>query len=325
MNIVSKPSPGFQGSCRNLQTVLDRTLVKKVITDEDKILLAKSIKCAFGDVLTQDKFIEEGSHNAVYKITRKYAARVPIDVKSYAENKLSDGPQNIKIGQGVFKKLKNYFGEALVEFGKFQILKNVGAHFPAGVPEHIVKNLSRNKLDKYYIYSYLPRFAKIPQSSYDELAKDLAALNEIILGPRQYCVFDSLNPNNIVARCGRLFLVDEIERLADRSYGNTTAKLFEVFINRASKDFESPFAGNNVKFVRKIFKKVTLASTRANLLHADTKEDFKNWEKALDRCMIKNDAGYVLNTLEQFERLDKETRIAKTSAFIDKLFVDNKL
>ncbi len=321
-NIHPAQNLTFQGHSRRLQCSIDSALRRKNLSQEDEKILVNNIKKAIKSIIRPDKFIEEGSHNSVYKITRKYVARIP----NNTEIKPEELPDNLNFGKSLFSKLHNYYGEAIASLGKFQILKNVGFHKPAGVPEHIIKFLSRGQINKYYTKKYLPTFANIPQSSYDELAQDISKLNEIKLGPRQFCLFDSLNPNNIVLHNGKLFLVDEIDTNYDKSYGNTTAKLFEVFINRASKDFESPDAKNKTKLVRKIFKKIILASSKADLLHADTKEDFANWQKALKKCKIKDDANDVLNSISQIEYgLAKEDRADKINYYLNQLFINNPL
>ena len=315
-------TPVFKGYSRKIQTQIDRVLQNpndfQLNSD-----LASTIKQGLGSILTPKKYIEEGTHNVVFSITRKYALRVP----KKAKLKTDELPNALSLGQGVFAGLRHYFGEAILELGNLQILRNIGRHRPAGVPEHIAKFYSRNRITSYYLKKYLPKFANVPQSQYDILAGDINKLNEIQLGPRRFCTFDSLNPNNIVCKNHVLYLVDDIDTLCDRSYSNTTAKLLEVFVNRATKDIEAPYAGDKVPLVRKIFKKVVLASTRANLLQANSKFDFENWVKALQKCGIKNDASEVIAKIEDIElhHPDKEARVSKVKVYLDYLFYSNKL
>lgn len=329
MNILSTPQfnnynnyqPNFQGSSRVLQSAIDSALRKKTLSDGDMLELSGKIKKAVFDVITPEKYIGEGSHNAVYKITRKYAARIPVGEK-INPNELPERPV---FGQGLFGNLHNYFGEAIITLGKFQILKNVGRHFPAGVPEYYARLFGRGLVNKYYKEKYLPHFARITQGSYNELAQDIAKLNEIKLGPRRYCLFDSINPNNIVSRSGKLFLVDEIDTTCDKSYANTTAKLLEVFITRATKDYEAPDAGNKRKYVRTIFKKILIAADKANLIHADSKEDYALWEKALAKCKFNIPASEILNKLDSIQYNVKDPNERKTliKNYFNRLCLDN--
>ena len=313
----------FQGNSRRLQNSIDKALLKKTLSKSEEKNLIKEIANALNTILIPPKYIEEGSHNALYKITHKYAARVPLNYnpKDFKENDL------LKLGRGIFSKLKNYFGEAVIEIGKLQILPNVGKHIPAGIPEHLTKFLSKNKINQYYINTYLPTFAKLPQDSYNILFKDIEKLNEIKLGPRQYCLFDYLNPNNIVTRSGKLYLVDEIDTLQDKSYMNTTAKLLNIFINRASRNQEAPFAGKNIKFVRKIFQRVLIASVNANMLPANSKEDIEIWQRALIKCNIKTNVYEILNNLESMstQYKTKEERVNAGKIYLNKLFNENPL
>ena len=314
--------PNFYGHPRQIQNG-----IRKILTDTGSqslnLKLAEELKLGLPDIITPQKYIGEGTHNTVYKITRQYALRIP---NNYKIN-VSELPQIMEFGKNVFSSLKSYFGEAILSLGPIQILRNVGHHRPAGVPEGIAKKFTKSKIEKYYLNTYLPRFVHIPQSSYDELAADINRLNRITLGPRRFCVFDSLNPNNIVLKRGKLYLVDEIDTLCDRSYSNTTAKLLEVFINRATKDMDAPQVPKKLPLVRKIFKKVVFASSKAGLVHANSKWDFMNWEKSLKLCKIKEKAENVLKTLENIEYKNtnsKEKDIA-VKAYLDDLFIENPL
>ena len=329
MNILSTPQfknynnyqPNFQGNSRNLQTAIDNALRKSSLTDGDMLELSSKIKKAVNDVLTPEKYIEEGSHNAVYKITKKYVARIPLGEKINPQ----DLPEKPSFGEGLFKSLHNYFGEAIVKLGNFQILKNVGHHVPAGVPEHFAQKVGKGGVNRYYREKYLPRFAKITQGSYNDFAQDIARLNEVKLGPHSFCLFDSINPNNVVAHSGKLYLVDEINTMYDKSYANTTAKLLEVFLVRATKDYEAPDAGNKIKYVRTIFKKLIIAADRASLLHADTKEDYTLWKKALTKCKFNVPASEILNKLDdiQYRVKDPNERTALVKNYFNRLCLDN--
>ena len=298
-NNVNTPQ-AFTGRSREVEKVLDRVIGSPQISESDRVLLTAKVKAALKDIFIKSRFIEEGSHNAVYKITKKYAARIPLGEHITSEN-IGD---NFIWGKGIFKNLKNYYGEAIVQLGKLQILKNISPQIPAGIPEHLAQKLNEKKCRRYYLKRYLPKFACLSQSSYNALALDMAKLNEMKFGPRSYGVFDSVNPNNIVAHEGSLMLVDEIYTLCDRSYSNTTAKLLNVFINKATKDFEAPDAGKYIKFVRKIFKKTVVAGVYADLVHVNSKEDYRDLETALKKCHLNIDAPVLLDMLDNFSCIE---------------------
>ncbi len=293
--------PVFKGKSRELERVLDGVINKSQITLSEQKLITEKIKAALPDIFVPHRFIEEGSHNEVYKITKKYAARVPVKSKITDQN-IGD---NFIWGKNIFKEMRNYYGEAILQLGKLQILKNVNHQMPAGIPEHLAKKYSGVQKTRYYLKKYLPKFACISQFSYNALAADLAKLNEMRFGARNFGVFDSVNPNNIVVQEGRLMLVDEIYTLCDRSYSNTTAKLLNIFINKSTKDDEAPDAGNKVKLVRKIFKKTLLAGVYADLVHANSKEDYEYWQTALRKCHINMEAFELINKLEDFSRKER--------------------
>lgn len=314
--------PTFKGKSRDLERVLDAVSKNGTINEKNKLLIIEKIKNALQDIIKPSRFMGEGSHKAVYKITKKYVARVPVNERLTANN-IGD---TFIFGKNQFKDLSNYFGEPVVTFGKFQVLHNIENQFPAGVPEHLAKNFSKNKIKKYYTKKYLPRFAQIAQASYNKLAMNLAALNNMRFGPRMYGLFDAVNPNNIVTSNGNLYLVDEIDTLCDKPYSNTTAKLLNVFINRASIDYEAPQLMNReLNFVRKIFKKTVISGIHADLLHADSKEDVNYWETALKKCKVSTPVIEVLHKLDEISYNKSETGIKINNAilFLNRLFAKN--
>lgn len=309
-NPNAKP-PVFRGKSRELEKALDSVINKTQISENEKNILIQKIKAALSDIFIQSRFIGEGTHNAVYKITKKYVARIPIGEKINSKNI----GNNFKWGENKFKNLLHYFGEAIVTLGKVQILKNISPHVPAGIPEHLAKKYSQNCKNEYYKKKYLPKFARIPQQSYNSLAMDLARLNEMKFGPRLYGVFDALNPNNIVVHSKNLMLVDEIDTLCDRSYSNTTAKLLKVLINRATKDSYSPEVDNKeLKLMKKILKKTILAGVYADLVHANSQEDYKDWEIALKKCHLNINASELIGVLEDLSQKERDPLIRNSIA-----------
>ena len=149
-NLKRNQTPVFQGKSRELEKVLDSVINKPQINEDEKNLLIKKIKAALQDILIDRRFIEEGSHNKIYKITKKYAARIPIGEKINADN-IGD---NLEWGENKFKALRNYFGEAIVKLGKFQILRNISPQTPAGIPEHLAKKYSDGKIIINQVDSY---------------------------------------------------------------------------------------------------------------------------------------------------------------------------
>lgn len=77
----------------------------------------------------------------MYKITTKYAARVPVNTQ-ITPSTLGEG---FEWGKGLFSRMRNYYGEPILQAGKFQILHNIGFQMPAGIPEHLSKTMSEHQ------------------------------------------------------------------------------------------------------------------------------------------------------------------------------------
>lgn len=313
----------YAGHSRKLQKELDAFCLRQTHTHGDILEIKEKIKNIVDTTFVDEKFIEEGSKNAVFKITRKYVARIPKNEK-ITRDSLGD---DLQLGKKLYEHIENYYGEPLLQFGPLQILKNIGKHLPAGVPEHIAKNLSKSKLNSYYTNRYLPKFAQVSQSAYDLLAKTISALNNTKIDGYKYCEFDSENPNNIVLRKGKFYLVDDIETDCEKSFSNTTAKLLQIFINKADIYTLAPSDPRGLKDTRKIFKKLILASSGADVPPAASKRDYQNWQIALKRCGIKDEAYIVINALEEIDRKYPDLSVRKEKAlnYINELFVANPI
>lgn len=320
-------NPEFRGKSREVEKIVKDCMANPELKEKNSALLIEKILKALPDIMQATRAIGEGTRNRVQRATNEIALRIPLDFKLTKDNLEKLKNEKVEWGKNIFASLDRYYGEKIASIGEnIQILRNVGVrHQPAGVPLHLAKTLSSGRLKKFYLEKYLPKFARLPQHSYNELANNLAKLNEMKFGPHSYGVFDSLNPNNIVASKGKLMLVDEIETLYDKPYGNTTAKLLEVFINRATAEIESPDVGDKLKLLRTIFKKTILASMNAGLIHADNKIDYKNWEVALKKCKISEQAFEVIQKIEAIEAmpLSKEEKRNIANKYLQNLFNRN--
>lgn len=226
----------------------------------------------------------KGFYSKIFNIDDKYVLKVGKYGRKFPE-------PNIEIREPLFPELKTYYGDALIISGDLKILRNVSStnkHIVAGVPSEIIEKSSvprgaktslpqrysvmfadynhGNDVLKYYNEVYLPTFAKLPQSSFDKLANDLALLNKKGFNEVGFGI-DTNNPNNIVlVGKSSLRIVDDIDVHRTRK-PNTIGGLLNMLLVKADYDTTLPLPTNSSsKALRfELFRKIVLAGEKYDL------------------------------------------------------------
>ena len=311
----------FKGAPEDFGKLLCTLSNKQKISAFDWVDLHKEFRKSLREIIDKKRLINHGFFNSVYKIDENFVAKI----RNSAVNSLWKISGCLSRNQTKFKQLNTYYGEEVFDLGGVKILKNAGEHTPAGIPEIELKNIGL-ECDRYYNEEYLPKFAKAPQESYDNLIKDYQLLNEIPADEEGYYYgFDTRNPNNIgLTKDNKLIMMDEIEyRLLPNT--NTSGKLLKMFllsITRAYVADEYKPIGKDA--AKEIFKKIILASEKYNLTHDSDKDTrgIRCWELIFANFNIKKSAKAFINKLEKnrIKNPDIELRLKKTNEIIDKLF-----
>ena len=309
--------PVFRGPAKELGKSLNDVFQKTTITPEEKTALIDKFCNAIREIISPERFIGGGCNGSVYKIDDQFVAKIP---KYEAVNQNTLG-QNLELGNNVFKDLKTFFGEKILSLGNVSVLRNIGEHTPAGIPETLLKSMRLDLIKDYYVGTYLPRFASVPQSSYTKVAQDFAMLNKLSPAPRRYYSFDANNPNNIVLSGKRLILTDQINVIG-KPETNSTGKLLELLLVQVGYGYNAPKPEEGLKDARTILKKIILAAEKVALPHNPQIKDDASWEFALRNCSVKKDYAEVLSMLNKFrEKIpDKAQRLKEIERYIDELF-----
>lgn len=246
----------------------------------------------------KSKMLGEGFHEKVFSIDDKY-------VLKYKQNQrpvlgtFSFNPREVGIDLG---DLKSYFGKILMRFGDVKILRNVssnGEHIPAGIPRMMFGKFPKEKLIDYYNKEYLPTFARLPQRSFDRIAKDFACLNS---KSKYYygLEFDTHNPNNIVlVGKSTLRIVDDINEVIDEE-PNTVSGLLDIFLKRANTCMLAPKTEENRSLRLELFKKVILAGEKYELpLSSGNIYDNTVWDMVCDFGKSGDEIRWRLNELRE--------------------------
>lgn len=269
----------FTGYKSKFSKKLEKALDKPIITRKEAKNLLKDFTDMYYKKVSQETKIGSGFYGTVYKIDDCY-------VLKRGNERLAPEFKGIKlIKNGKFSHLKNYFGEAIAKiYNKIGedmfILKNVyskGKSIPVGVPVEFAQNHTKEECLKYYAENYLPKFAKLPQRSFDNIAKDFAILNSMCKKNRSY-FFDFLNPNNFVL-CGKTIrILDDINQY-ERATRNCVTDLFEVFINKMYLDCDAVFDEKLVSLRKILAKKLILAGAKHNIPMCYKNPDLSSWNK----------------------------------------------
>lgn len=204
--------------------------------------------------------IGEGFKGVVYKVDDKYVLKT-------GKRGASFNGGSISIEKIPYDELKTYYGRPLLKFSnELQVLRNVssaGGHFPVGVPYKMPFDSSM-QMKLYWNKQCLPRYAALPQKSFDALARDFAVLNNYGGECNNY-IFDVTNPNNfVIAGKSTLRIVDEID-IVRAPRKNTVAALISPFLESMSLAVIVPNSAENSELRKQLLKKIILAGEKYDL------------------------------------------------------------
>ncbi len=308
-------SPQFCSYKTTFSKKLEEVIAKKRASNEDKNLLSKELNNMLGDKLDK-RFLGEGANGQVYKIDDKFVMKTSHSIE----------PKDVKFDslcKGKFASLKSYYGEPVAKFSDISILKNVssnGEHIPVGVPDSITTKSSKEDCIAYYEKYYLPRFAELPQKSYDGLAQNLNRLNKMGRGLNNF-KFDYFNPNNFVLVGKSLRITDEIYTTF-KPNENTTAKMLGMFLNDMNRNSVAVYNKEVVPERKNILKKVVLSGMNFNLPLGTNGRDKDVWEYIVNNlCGIKTPANKLIKELDLIQKtsLSSKSRVQKTEKYLEEI------
>ena len=310
--------PNFEGYYRShLGKTIDKFIKTEAPTFEQaENLLTKIVN--FWETSPKTKILGGGFHGKVIKIDDKYVLKVD-KVFSSCDLELPHPP---KI-EDDFSAIKNYYGNPVITFGRFfRILKNVssnGEHLCAGIPSSQERHLPFYA-DKcaYWCEKYLPKFASLPQKSFDALAKSFAKLNKKNHQGIHYA-FDTQNPNNIVlVGKNTLRIVDDVARTGTIDK-NTTGGLLNLLVSNMSLDYTTPKDFLNIGLRCELIRKIILAGEKHNLPQIRSKSDIMAWQHTCEEFGNYNDIIREINKISATNS-DKKVRMEKLQAFLNETF-----
>lgn len=298
-----------------LGRLIDNVLQKNCCTENEEKSLKMLIQRELYNIMSNKRLLGVGFHESVYRINDKYAAKV--NPNEFASTVI-DKDDSFLIPDNSFKELKTYFGGILARFGNFNILRNLGEHIPAGVPENIEKLFAK----EYYRETYLPTFAKVPQESYNALLEDCTYLNKRHKeGKDFYChIFDYINPNNIVLKDDKLYWVDNIR--SDSAEQNATMRVLNMMLNKYGIGAENIIFdgfGESRKYAKEIFDKVIIAGAAAKLSFRSSIDMFsdRSLRNILQNLEIKCEPAKFTEIIETINKIeDKEQRVLATEKYL---------
>ena len=162
-------------------------------------------------------------------------------------------------------------------------------------------------------------FAKLPQKSFDAIAKDCDLLNKMGKKDHSYS-FDYNNPNNFVLVGKTLRITDVISEKTSEN-PNTMAQLLYSFLQKTDLDGNAVYnarAGFNRQM---LLKKIVMAGMKYNLPIENAESDKKIWQVvANDLCKLKKPFSEIIEQLENLQKIpEAKLRLEKTSEYLNSL------
>ena len=320
---AKKQSVNFKGYTTLFSKELDKVLKNGRPQWKQEQKLVNLLNEVMGRKIKSANLIGEGHYGRVYKLDSKYVLKV-LDKEQIFSGMLTG------LSRGKFKNLKTYYGEHIAEFEDVYVLKNLSPHslhMPVGVPQKFSKVYSQKDCENYYAKVYLPLFAKIPQKSYNAIAKDCKELNKMSNG-EYFLNFDYCNPNNFVLYGKSLRITDDIYNTSLEN-PNTAADLLEVFLDKMSRTETAPNLDdqNALYYRREILKKLVIAANNCKLPLGDNISCCEGeWKYILNKiCKIKSLHFNVLENLKamQAEIPDRIRCVNATKKYMDAIIKES--
>ncbi|MBR5556056.1 hypothetical protein IKU74_08595 [bacterium] len=323
--------PAFEGYVSAFSKKLDEVISKDFCSMDESRSLNNMLIQILKKRLKNNDVLGEGTLARVFKIDSKYAMR--LDKMFLGCVGVFD--ENYK---NPYKDLhlKTYYGDFVAKFGGAQILRNVsstGKHIPAGVPQSLRAKLTPEECQKYYAEVYLPKFASLPQKSYDDVASDFSTLN--LCYDDDWYRFDVINPNNFVLVGKRIKIVDNITQninnptyLSEFSEGvidnsMSTTDMMRVFLFAQDCSTECEYSKKMLPLRRQLFKKLAIAGIKNNLFVCNDK-NLCYFEKVVENlCQANEEPTVIKSTLDDYMRkYNKNPKkvISEASKYIDEIF-----
>lgn len=282
MEVQASYTPSFTGYKSVFGKKFEKALKTRRTSRQSADRLLDDFTDMYDKRVRMNNKIGSGFYGTVYKIDDSY-------VLKRGNERLVPEFCGIKIVHKLkFGHLKHYFGEALAKIYNatgedMAILKNVyskGKSVPVGIPDGFDSTHTKDECLEYYKKNYLPKFAQLPQRSFDGIAKDFALLNKMCTPKKSY-FFDFLNPNNFVL-CGKTIrILDEIN-IDSLKTRNCVTDMLDVFINRMDLDKEAVFDEELVPLRKELTKKLILAGARHEVpMYYDT-ANLNTWAKTFN-------------------------------------------
>ncbi len=307
----------FRGYKSVFSKKLDEVLLSGTQPDfETQKFLISKLQNFIKKKLKSNRKIGQGFNGSVYKIDDSYVLKVHKHDKPYADMMDKINPQK-------FKNLKTYYGEPVAKFYDAQILRNVssnGEQIQAGIPQKYSLMFTSEECKEYYEEFYLPLFSKIPQKSYNAIAKDCDTLNKMGNDKISYS-FDYLNPNNFVL-VGKTIRITDVITQETYENPNTIAQLLYSFLQKTDLDGYATYSKYSEPFKRIIMKKIVLAGMKYNLPIENSPYDKKIWQ-VVSNGLCKSNENYtnIIENLKNFQKIPNiKLRLQKTNDYIENIY-----
>jgi len=323
MEIRSSYNPAFTGYKSAFSKKLEKALSAPKNTRKSADRLLNDFAKMYDKKICLDSKIGEGFYGSVYKIDDCYVLKRG---NEYLEPEF--GSIEL-VKKRKFGHLKHYFGEAIAKITNtvgedMSILKNVyskGISIPVGIPDKFSRTHTKDEGLKYYNDTYLPKFSRLPQRSFDGIAKDFAQLNKMCTKRKSY-FFDFLNPNNFVLSGKTLRILDEINEDMVITK-NCVTDMFEVFINKMDLDRDALFDKNLIPFRKEMTKKLILAGARHNVPMCQSKTDLPPWGTTFNKLLgFKKSENELWDITKEIDNLVQKTKNPKKRVELVKQYLE---
>ncbi len=296
--------------------------LESVLHSGPNLLQENLLKIEFRDVFEKHNRKEysmgAGNYNRVYKIDDFYVMRYPFSTFSPKINAFRR-PHN-SVQNRIGNCLKTYYGATQAEFGEVQILKNACEDKDFVICQTLEKISNYPDRVNYFTQVYLPAFASLPQSAYDNLACDLKLMNKFKSKEGNSYCYDILNPRNFIKVGDEIRVVDEIENSGTLyTSGNNLATLLDIFFSSTHGILERSYSVEDKENLKNIFIKCILAAENAGLDWGDYEKIAGPVSNYLHNIGVSGDLKRIQHAIKKIDEPDYSKRNEVIKNTLDKM------
>jgi len=263
--------------------------------ERNRVIIGRTLEKIMPDINAGIRNNESGKRGFVSRLDDNFVVKVPHWYKDATPQCIGDNCQKGVMRPNKFAAVEDYYGHHIFTFENIAIMKNAtapGDYTRVGRPFEIPFE-SGGFL--YYTGHYLPTCAKLPQESFDRLAKNFSELNQVHSG-RFYYEPDTENPNNFLIFNNQFRIVDDLDPVPIEAPNNLSTMVKPLLVQIADGE-RAEFMPELAEMRKEILKKSILGAVKNDLPQPQSYTEEALIDKSIELAGLEKETLAIKNAI----------------------------